>query len=157
MLTVTEQINKKNNNEEDEKFMQDALKQAVMAFESGEVPVGAVLVHNGKIIGKAHNQVELLKDVTAHSEVIAISSAGEYLQTKYFPDCTLYVTLEPCAMCAGAIGWAQIGRLVFAASDAKKGYRVKAPEVLHPKCEVISGILAEPAEKLMLDFFKERR
>lgn len=149
--------NTKSQAELDIRFMGEALKQASLAFESDEVPVGAVLVHQGKIIGRTHNQVELLKDVTAHAEVITISSAGEYLQTKYFPDCTLYVTLEPCAMCAGAIGWAQIGRLVFAASDAKKGYTQTAPNVLHPKCQVEQGILAEQAEQLLLNFFKQKR
>lgn len=141
----------------DEYFMRMALLKAFEAFEQGEVPVGAILTFKNKVIMKAHNQVELLKDVTAHAELIAISSAGEHLQAKYLKDCTLYVTLEPCAMCAGAIGWAQIGRLVFGAEDVQKGYRITAPQTLHPKCEVNHGLLADECESVLKTFFQQRR
>lgn len=149
--------NKKNQKVTDEEFMKLALKQAQKAFEEQEVPIGAVLVHNNKIILKAHNQVELLNDVTAHAELIAISSAGEHFQSKYLKGCTLYVTLEPCPMCAGAIGWAQISRLVIGASDPERGYRAKTNNILHPKCEVTDGVLAKECKQILDDFFQSKR
>lgn len=141
----------------DKEFMREALKQAAYALDQGEIPIGAVLVHKNKIIARGYNQVELLRDATAHAELVLVSSAGEYLQSKYLVDCTLYVTLEPCAMCAGAIGWAQVSRLVFGASDKQKGYRKLAPNVLHPKCVVEYGILEEDCQSLLLDFFDAKR
>lgn len=148
---------KKNILKEDEKWMKIALQQAKLAFENEEVPIGAVLVHNNKCIMKSRNRVEQLQDVTAHAEIIAISSAGEYLQTKYLKGVTMYVTLEPCAMCATAIGWAQISRLVIAAEDLNKGYRNTAPRVLHPKCKTSFGVLKNDAKQLIDQFFKEKR
>lgn len=149
--------NKKSQKEIDEQFMKLALKQAEKAFEEQEVPIGAILVHKNKVLLKAHNQVELLKDVTAHAELIAISSAGEHFQNKYLKNCTLYVTLEPCPMCAGAIGWAQISRLVIGASDLENGYRAKTTDVLHPKCEVTDNILAQECKQIIDDFFQLKR
>lgn len=148
---------KKNIEQEDKKWMQLAIKQAEQALLDGEIPIGAVLVHENKVVFKSYNQVELMSDVTAHAEIIAISSAGEHLQSKYLPNTTLYVSLEPCAMCAAAIGWAQISRLVFAATDEKKGFRKTAPSVLHPKCKVTSGVLQQEAKQLLDQFFLERR
>lgn len=142
---------------DDTGYMKMALAEAECAFRMGEVPVGAVIVCKGQVIAKAHNLTETLNDVTAHAEMQAITSASSYLGGKYLSDCTLYVTVEPCSMCAGAIGWAQIPRLVYAASDEKKGYSRFAPDVLHPKTEVIKGIMGEEASKLMTDFFKKRR
>lgn len=149
--------NKKDQKEKDEKFMRMALDQANLAFETGEIPIGVVLVHDEKVIMKSYNQVQLLNDVTAHAEIVAISSAGEYLQSKYLTDCTLYVSLEPCAMCAAAIGWAQISRLVVAAPDEQKGYRITAPNVLHPKCKVKFNIFAEESMRLLNQFFQQKR
>jgi len=137
--------------------MKIALKQAERALEEGEVPVGAILVHNEKIIAKAYNQVELLQDPTAHAEVILISSASDHVNSKYLKDCTLYVTLEPCAMCAGATGWSHISRLVFGAQDREKGYRLKAPTVLHEKCKVSYDVLGAECKKLLDDFFASKR
>ena len=148
---------KKNILKEDEKWMKKALEQANTAYEQGEIPIGAVLVYNNQCLMKSYNQVELLKDVTAHAEIIAISGAGEHLQSKYLKGATLYVTLEPCAMCAAAIGWSQISRLVVAASDPKKGYRITAPKVLHPKCEVNFGLFENDSQQLINQFFIERR
>ncbi len=141
----------------DKDFMNLAIKQAEEALNKGEIPVGAILVYNNEIVAKAQNQVELLRDATAHAELILVSSASEYSQTKYLNGCTLYVTLEPCAMCAGAIGWGQVSRLVFAASDPMKGYRTTAPNVLHPKCEVVHSVLEEESKQLLHDFFISRR
>lgn len=138
-------------------FMQKALVQAQMAFEENEIPVGAVLVANGEIIAKSHNQVEKWHDVTAHAEILAITSASQALQSKYLPDCTLYVTLEPCVMCAGSIFWSKIGRLVYGASDSKKGFSLQNPSIIHPKTEVVSGILAEECEILIKQFFQKIR
>lgn len=148
---------KKNQREIDEQFMKMALMQAKQAFDEGEIPIGAVLVHQEKVIAKSYNQVELLQDATAHAELVLVSSSGEFLQSKYLNDCTLYVTLEPCAMCAGAIGWSQVSRLVFGATDVQKGYRNTAPNVLHPKCEVAHGILAKECEQLLFNFFDQLR
>lgn len=141
----------------DEQFMRQALVEAEKAFEAGEIPVGAVVVCGGRIISRGHNLTETLCDITAHAEMQAITSAANYLGGKYLTECTLYVTLEPCVMCAGAIGWAQIPRLVFGAGDAKRGYRKFAPGALHPKATVTAGVLEEACAGLMKTFFQERR
>jgi tRNA(adenine34) deaminase len=141
----------------DEYFMKKALDEARTAFEKGEIPVGAVVAVNGRIIARAHNLTELLNDVTAHAEMQAITAAANALGGKYLDQCTVYVTVEPCAMCAGALAWAQAGKLVFGADDEKRGYRRFAPEVLHPRTEVVSGVLAEECAALMKDFFTGRR
>ncbi len=142
---------------EDERFMKEALREARRAKDEDEIPVGAVVVANGVIIGKGHNLTETLHDVTAHAEMQAITAAEEYLGAKYLNNCTLYVTLEPCAMCAGAIGWSQMGRLVYGASDDKRGFHIYAPKALHPKTQVTAGILANEATAMMKDFFKVKR
>lgn len=142
---------------DDNYYMKKALEEARMAFEEGEIPVGAVIVCKDRILARAHNLTEKLIDVTAHAEMQAITAAANGLGGKYLEECTLYVTLEPCPMCAGAIGWAHIGRLVYGASDPKHGYTVFAPEVLHPKTEVVSGIMEEESSVLLKNFFKERR
>ena len=131
--------------------------EAVKAAEQGEVPVGAVVVCRDRIIGRGHNLTETLNDVTAHAEMQAITAAADVLGGKYMPECTLYVTLEPCVMCAGALGWAQMGRLVFGASDEKRGYLRYAEAALHPKTQVTKGILQEECAHLLTDFFKQRR
>jgi len=141
----------------DKRFMAMAFAQAQLAYAAGEVPVGAILTFQDKVICKAQNQTELLKDVTAHAEIIAISSASEHLRTKFFNQCALYVTLEPCAMCAGAIGWARLGKLVFGASDHEKGYQKLATSVLHKKTKVITGVLAEESKQLLQEFFASKR
>ena len=141
----------------DEQFMRRALAEAEAARDAGEIPVGAVVVAGGRVIARAHNLTETLGDVTAHAEMQAITSAANQLGGKYLSDCTLYVTVEPCVMCAGAIGWAQVRRLVFGASDAKRGYRVFAPRALHPKCDVVSGVLEDECGTLMTEFFRSRR
>ncbi|HIX27047.1 MAG TPA: nucleoside deaminase [Candidatus Barnesiella excrementigallinarum] len=137
--------------------MRMALQEAKLAFDAGEIPVGAVVVCKDRVMARAHNLTELLGDVTAHAEMQAITSAASSLGGKYLTDCTLYVTLEPCAMCAGAIGWSQLARLVFGASDEKRGYRRFAPDALHPKTKVESGVLAEECVALMKTFFAKRR
>src|SRR5690606_19665530 len=136
----------------DEYFMKKAFSEALAAFDKGEVPVGAVVVSNRKIIARAHNLTETLNDVTAHAEMQVITAAANLLGGKYLNDCTLYITLEPCAMCAGAIGWAQIGRLVFGAADPKRGYHKYAPEVLHPKTVIKGGILDTECGELLQEF-----
>ena len=138
-------------------YMKQALAEAEKAARCGEVPVGAVIVCQGRIIARAHNLTETLNDVTAHAEMQAITSAADVLGGKYLKDCTLYVTVEPCVMCAGAIAWAQTGRLVFGAADEKRGYRRYAPQALHPKTIVSEGILADECALLMKDFFSARR
>lgn len=141
-------------------FMSLALRQAEEAYDSGEVPVGAVVVCNGRIIGTGYNQTEALNDVTAHAEMIALTAAENNLGGKYLPQCTLYVTVEPCIMCAGALGWSQIGRIVYGASDPKKGFTRFCKEnltPLHPNTVVTKGVLEEEASTLMKDFFKEKR
>lgn len=140
----------------DEYFMGQALKEAQIAFDKGEVPVGAVAVVNKKIIARAHNQTETLTDVTAHAEILAITAAANYLGGKYLDDCTLYVTLEPCVMCAGALYWSQLSRLVFAASDDKRGFRAHQIR-LHPKTEFSSGLMEEKAATLLKVFFSQKR
>lgn len=137
-------------------FMKKALQEAEMAFEKGEIPVGALIVINNTIIARTHNLTELLHDVTAHAEMQAITSAANFLGGKYLKDCTLYVTLEPCQMCAGALYWSQISKIVYGASDEQRGF-VSMGTQLHPKTEVVSGILAEEAGALMKRFFAERR
>lgn len=137
--------------------MQQALQEARKAAEAGEVPVGAVVVCRDHIIARAHNLTETLNDVTAHAEMQAITAAANALGGKYLTDCTLYVTVEPCVMCAGAIAWSQMGKLVFGAVDEKRGYRRYAPQALHPKTEVVTGVKAEECAQLMKDFFKKKR
>ena len=141
----------------DEEYMRKALMEAQAAFDEGEVPVGAVVVCKGQIIARAHNLTETLIDVTAHAEMQAITAAEGAMNGKYLTDCTLYVTLEPCIMCAGALGWAQLGRLVYGAADEKRGYSRFAPKALHPKTEVVSGVLADEAAELMKTFFQRKR
>ena len=141
----------------DEQFMQRALDEARQALSEGEIPIGAVVVCNDRIIARAHNLTETLCDVTAHAEMQAITSAANLLGGKYLTDCTLYVTVEPCAMCAGAIGWAQIPRIVYGAPDVKRGYSLLAPRALHPKATITGGILEEECRQLMQDFFKNKR
>ncbi|MBQ7664703.1 MAG: nucleoside deaminase [Bacteroidaceae bacterium] len=141
----------------DELFMRKALEQAQMACDKGEVPVGAVVVCRERIIARAHNLTELLHDVTAHAEMQAVTAASDSLGGKYLDSCTLYVTLEPCTMCAGALGWAQLGRLVYGASDEKRGFRKYAPDALHPKTEVVAGVLEDECAVLIKDFFKKKR
>ena len=138
-------------------MMRQALAQASMAGARGEVPVGAVVACGGRIIARAHNLTELLHDVTAHAEMQAITAAANELQGKYLSDCTLYVTVEPCVMCAGAIGWSQLGRLVYGASDEKRGYRRFAPHALHPKTTVTTGVLEAECRELMQSVFKQKR
>ena len=141
----------------DEYFMERALGEARLAFEKGEVPVGAVVVCAGRIIARAHNLTELLNDVTAHAEMQAITAAANTLGGKYLDQCTVYVTVEPCVMCAGALAWAQAGRVVFCAPDEKRGYQKFAPDVLHPKTEVTEGIRGKECAALMKEFFAARR
>jgi tRNA(adenine34) deaminase len=141
-----------------EYFMSKALDLAIQAAEANEIPVGAIVVAGGsKIIGKGHNQTEQLKDVTAHAEIIAITAASEYLGAKYLKNCTLYVTLEPCVMCAGALAWSQVERVVLGASDTKKGFSMISNRILHPKTELVSGILAKDCELVLKEFFKKMR
>ena len=140
----------------DEYFMKKALQEAEMAFEKGEIPVGAVIVVTDKVIARTHNLTELLNDVTAHAEMQAITAAANFLGGKYLKDCTLYVTLEPCQMCAGALYWSQITKIVFGASDTHRGYE-KMGTQLHPKTTVVRGVLAEEAADLMKRFFAKRR
>lgn len=142
---------------DDVHYMKQALAEAKQAAERGEVPVGAVVVCRGRIIARSHNLTETLNDVTAHAEMQAITAAANFLGGKYLPDCTLYVTVEPCVMCAGAIGWSQLGRLVFGAADEKRGYRRYAPDALHPKTTVVQGTLEAECAQLMKDFFKKKR
>ena len=141
----------------DEYFMQQALAEARRAYDEEEIPVGAVIVCDGSIIARAHNLTERLGDVTAHAEMQAYTAAAEYLGGKYLADCTLYVTLEPCVMCAGAAGWTQIGRIVYGASDPKRGFSSLGSTMLHPKTEVTAGVLAPECEALLKAFFKARR
>lgn len=141
----------------DEAFMRKALEQAREAYDKDEVPVGAVVVCGDRIIARAHNLTELLNDVTAHAEMQAVTAAADALGGKYLDVCTLYVTVEPCTMCAGALGWAQLGRLVYGAPDPKRGFSTFAPQALHPKTEVLGGVLEEECGALMSEFFKRKR
>ena len=140
-----------------EKYMQLALSEAQEALRRDEIPVGCVVVCNDQIVGRGHNLTETLSDVTAHAEIQAITAGAQTLGGKYLTDCTLYVTLEPCAMCAGAIGWAQINKVVFGAEDKKRGFTHIAPNALHPKCTIVKGVLEEECGALMKDFFKTKR
>lgn len=137
--------------------MRRALQEAKLAFQEGEVPVGAVVVSQNRMIACAHNLTETLTDVTAHAEMQAITAAANLLGGKYLNECTLYVTIEPCVMCAGALGWAQIGKIVYGAPDEKRGFRKFAPTALHPKTEVLSGVLENECEQLMKEFFQNKR
>lgn len=141
----------------DELFMREALRAAREAVAEREVPIGGVVVCGGRIIARAHNLTERLTDVTAHAEMQLIGMAADYLGGKYLNDCTLYVTVEPCPMCAAALAWAQLGRLVYGAADPKRGYTLFSPSLLHPRTEVTAGVLASEAASLMTDFFKQQR
>jgi tRNA(adenine34) deaminase len=141
----------------DEYFMREAMKEAVKALEIGEVPVGAVVVSGNRIIARAHNQTEKLTDATAHAEMIALTAAANHLGSKYLSECTLYVTLEPCVMCAGAMHWVQLQKLVFGARDVQRGYSLVSTPLLHPKTEVVSGLKAEEAKAIIDKFFKNLR
>ncbi len=141
----------------DEFFMQQALHLAQQAAAEGEIPVGAIVVCQQRVIGKGYNQTERLQDVTAHAEMMAITAASDYLGAKYLTDCTLYVTLEPCVMCAGAIFWTQLGRVVFGAADEKRGFTKISKTILHPKTLLAGGILAQESRQLLLDFFRGLR
>ena len=142
---------------DDNFYMKQALLEAKCAIEEDEIPVGAVIVCGDRIIARAHNLTERLSDVTAHAEMQAITAASEYLGGKYLNDCTLYVTVEPCIMCAGALGWSQIGRIVYGAGDEKRGFRRFAPQALHPKTELVSGVMEEECASLMKEFFQRKR
>ena len=142
---------------QDVQFMRKALIEAQAAYDEGEIPIGAIIVCRDRIISRAHNLTETLNDVTAHAEMQAITAAANALGGKYLTDCTLYVTVEPCPMCAGAIGWAQIPRIVYGAPDEKRGYRKFAPNAFHPKATVVGGVLEEECRSLMQDFFKGKR
>ena len=137
--------------------MQRALDEARQAYREGEIPIGAVIVCKDRILSRAHNLTETLCDVTAHAEMQAITSAANALGGKYLTDCTLYVTVEPCTMCAGAIGWAQIPRIVFGTDDEKRGFHAYAPRAMHPKAEIVGGVLEADCRQLMLDFFQSKR
>lgn len=141
----------------DEYYMKRALEEARLALQAGEIPIGAVVVCQDRIIARAHNLTETLCDVTAHAEMQAITSAANQLGGKYLTDCTLYVTVEPCTMCAGAIGWAQIPRIVYGAADEKRGFHTYAPHAMHPRATVTGGILEEECRQLMQDFFRAKR
>lgn len=141
----------------DEYFMNEALKEAQKAFEADEIPVGAIIVNQNRIIARAHNMTQQLNDVTAHAEMIAITSASNYLGSKYLPDCTLFVTLEPCVMCAAALKWAQLDRIVYGASDPREGFSQYGKQLLHKKTEVRTGLLADPSATMLKQFFLDRR
>jgi tRNA(adenine34) deaminase len=141
----------------DEYYMREALREARAAAAEDEVPIGAVIVSDDRVIARAHNQTERLHDVTAHAEMLAFTAAEEHLGAKYLQECTLYVTVEPCPMCAGAAGWTQVGRIVYGATDPKRGYSLLTGPVLHPRTEVTGGVLADECEQLMRDFFKNKR
>ena len=143
--------------EKDEKYMRLAIEEAKLALSADEVPIGAIIVAGGRIVGRGHNLVETLVDVTAHAEIQAITAASSTIGGKYLNDCTLYVTVEPCPMCAGALTWSQIGRIVYGASDPKRGFSTISNNMLHPKTVVTSGVLREECERLMTDFFAKLR
>lgn len=143
--------------EQDERFMREALREAQAAAAEDEVPIGAVVVCRGRVIAKGHNMVEALSDPTAHAEMIAITAACEAVGGKYLTDCTLYVTVEPCPMCAAALGWSQISRVVYGAPDPKRGYSGFSPNLLHPKTEVSAGVLADECSSIVSDYFKNKR
>jgi len=141
----------------DEYFMREALKEAKRAFDADEIPVGAIVVCNNRIIARAHNLTERLNDVTAHAEMQAITSAANFLNGKYLNECTMYITLEPCVMCAGALSWSQIGKIIYGASDTKRGFNLVGNKILHPKTELISGIIADECSELLKTFFQKKR
>ena len=141
----------------DEYFMRLALKEAEMALSENEIPIGAVIVANGKVIARAHNQTETLHDVTAHAEMLAITAAANQLGGKYLSGCTLYVTVEPCVMCAGAIGWAQLSRIGYGCGEEKRGFSRFAPQALHPRATITAGVLENDCKAVMQDFFKRKR
>ncbi len=141
----------------DEFFMREALKESRKAFEIGEIPVGAVVVVKNRIIARAHNQTEKLTDATAHAEMIAVTAAANYVGSKYLTECTMYVTLEPCVMCAGALHWVQLQKLVYGASDIQRGYSLINASLLHPKTEVVRGIMADESKSLIDAFFRQIR
>ena len=141
----------------DEHYMRQALRQAELAFEEDEVPIGAIVVAHNRVIGKGYNQVEKLNDATAHAEMIAATAASQYLGHKYLDGCTLYVTIEPCAMCAGALRWLQFDRVVYGASEPKVGYTRYSEDIIHPKTEVLGGLMAEECAQIMKNFFKKKR
>lgn len=143
--------------EQDQKFMRQALKEAHRALDKREVPIGAVVVAGERIIGRGHNLVETLNDATAHAEMQAITAAMSALGGKYLNECTIYVTVEPCVMCGGALAWSQIGRVVYGAADPKRGYSTYSERILHPKTDVVAGVLKEECEALMSDFFRALR
>ena len=143
--------------ETDEKYMREALHEAVVARDSDEVPIGAVVVCKGRIIARGHNMTEMLHDPTAHAEMIALTAATEAMGGKYLNDCTLYVTVEPCPMCAAALCWAQTGRIAYGASDPRRGYSLYSPSLLHPKTEVTSGILSDECSSLVTSYFRSKR
>jgi tRNA(adenine34) deaminase len=150
-MTIEEQQKK------DEQYMQKALAEARQALAEGEIPIGAIIVCQDRIIARSHNLTEMLNDVTAHAEMQAITAAANELGGKYLTDCTLYVTVEPCTMCAGALGWSQVSRIVYGAEDEKRGYQRYAPHALHPKTTVTKGVLEEECRRLIQDFFKSKR
>lgn len=141
----------------DEYFMKEALKEAKKAYESDEVPIGAVIVSNNRIIARAHNQTEKLNDVTAHAEILAVTSASNFLSSKYLSDCTIYVTLEPCIMCAGALFWSKISSIVYGASDANNGFSSIETNIIHPKTDIKKGVLELECSQIIKDFFKVKR
>ena len=141
----------------DDFFMKKALQEAEVAFEKGEIPVGAIIVIDNKVIARGHNLTEMLVDVTAHAEMQAITAAASYLGAKYLNDCTLYVTVEPCVMCAGALYWSKVAKVVYGASEDKYGYTKKVPLALHPKTEVVAGVMADECAQIMKDFFITKR
>lgn len=151
IMTIEEQQKK------DEFYMQRALDEARQAYREGEIPIGAIIVCKDRILSRAHNLTETLCDVTAHAEMQTITAAANALGGKYLTDCTLYVTVEPCVMCAGAIGWAQIPRIVYGTADEKRGFHEYAPRAMHPKAEVVGGVLEDECRQLMQDFFQSRR
>lgn len=137
--------------------MQEALREAQAALAAGEIPIGAVIVSRGRVIGRGHNMTERLIDTTAHAEMVAITAATEAIGGKYLTDCALYVTVEPCPMCAGALNWAQVGRIVYGAIDPRRGYTLFSPSLLHPRTQVTAGVLGEECTALMQDFFRSKR
>lgn len=141
----------------DEYYMNEALKEAKKAMEEDEIPIGAVIVCNNQIIAKAHNQMEKLNDVTAHAEMLAITSASENLGNKYLSECVLYVTIEPCPMCASALGWSQIGKIIYGADDEKKGFSVFSKKLFHPKAKLQKGVLQKECAELIQNFFRAKR
>ncbi len=142
---------------DDDYFMREALKQAYLAYDEGEIPVGAVMVCDGRILAKGYNMTEKLKDVTAHAEMLVITSASNHIGGKYLTECALYVTVEPCVMCAGATQWTQIGKIVYGATDEKRGFTKYSKKILHPKTKIVTGILEKECKELMVRFFEMRR